>query len=103
MRDAWNQKIESLFEEDGCEGTLRNEVILILDTGAEKLPWESMPILFDQPSTRCPSLSFITQRLKERETVFDVGVDMQKKTRYVLDPAGDLSRTRARFSPVFQK
>ncbi|RUS29007.1 peptidase family C50-domain-containing protein [Jimgerdemannia flammicorona] len=83
-------------------------VILILDKNSQMLPWESLPILRQQPVSRLPSLSFLRDRIlfanaahlaqgaRESSHWRDYRID-QRKTSYVLNPSQDLKNTQVEF------
>lgn len=83
----------------------REAVILVLDKRTQAMPWECIPILFDSPVCRAPSVHYVIARgaqlakLAERNCVRD-GVD-DSKTFYVLNPAGDLIKSQATLEPHF--
>eukprot|EP00002_Diphylleia_rotans_P033297 TRINITY_DN7063_c0_g1_i1.p1 TRINITY_DN7063_c0_g1~~TRINITY_DN7063_c0_g1_i1.p1 ORF type:complete len:1850 (-),score=285.78 TRINITY_DN7063_c0_g1_i1:71-5620(-) len=75
-------------------------VILMLDEELQKYPWESLPLLDlkSQAITRCPSLSLLKSLLLRKAWVYPA----PRQVGYVLDPAGDLPRTRQHFQDIFR-
>ena len=71
-------------------------LVLVLGTGLEKIPWESLPVLRGTSVWRMPSLGFLEQTVEERV------VDAQKGY-FVLNPSSDLKNTQSAFSDVFRK
>lgn len=80
------EEIESFYIE-------RGNVVLMLDTIAERIPWESLPILQQHHigATRVPSLKFLEMSLNMERNVDG------KSLFYILNPDGDLAKTEARF------
>jgi separase len=85
-------------------------LFLVLDKNVQGIPWESIPILRGKSVSRIPSLSLLLDRVEfakiQREArglpVID-GVPPDralvnpKKTYYVLNPGGDLTKSEDRF------
>ncbi|KAI4207997.1 MAG: hypothetical protein LQ348_000367 [Seirophora lacunosa] len=87
--------------------------ILILDKELHCFPWESLPCLDGHALTRLPSLSCLGDRLLQQQQqqqqgqhTNGVGTEMNDKHRFcidrrrgafVLNPAGDLEATEAKF------
>lgn len=86
--------------------------ILILDKELHCFPWESLPCLDGHALTRLPSLSCLWDRLLQQQQqqqgqhTNGVGTEMNDKHRFcidrrrgafVLNPAGDLEATEAKF------
>ncbi|KAL8663986.1 MAG: hypothetical protein Q9202_003403 [Teloschistes flavicans] len=91
-------------------GSWIQHTILVLDKELHRFPWESLACLDGQAITRLPSLSCLRERMAE---VHDAGrgsaadewrctVD-QRKGAFVLNPAGDLEATQARFEEPLNK
>eukprot|EP01105_Mastigella_eilhardi_P003936 TRINITY_DN1517_c1_g2_i2.p1 TRINITY_DN1517_c1_g2~~TRINITY_DN1517_c1_g2_i2.p1 ORF type:complete len:381 (+),score=101.23 TRINITY_DN1517_c1_g2_i2:664-1806(+) len=92
----------------------RQPLILILDKQLQALPWESTAILAEHPVSRMPSLPFVTRlaqrlaaqcgdqaRQQPQKDIVRDGVDT-RRAFYVLDPANNLQKTRAKFEPIFR-
>lgn len=80
-------------------------IFLILDRNVQEIPWESIPILRGRAISRVPSLTFLVDRLPKPMPGADFdpdhirkGVD-PKKTFFILNPSGDLSKTQETFGP----
>lgn len=66
-----------------AENIPRHPVILTLGKDIQHLPWESIPILFDQPVTRVPSLQFLFFQLSCQRQLPEIDPE---KTFYALNP-----------------
>lgn len=79
-------------------------LFLILDRDTCAIPWESIPTLRSRAVSRIPSMAFLEDRLVElrgaRGKIIDV--EMAKKF-YLINPAGDLTRTQERFEPLLTR
>ena len=86
-------------------------LFLVLDKNVQGIPWESIPILRGKSISRIPSLSFLLDRIEfaklQREAMGVPDMDglppnraivNPKKTYYVLNPSGDLTKSEDRFS-----
>lgn len=91
----------------------RGPVILILDECLQRLPWESMSFLKSNPISRAPSMSFVFRhglQALARPGVAGTGAPPQhvfkgiqlQKAHYILDPEGNLPRTRASLGPLLE-
>ena len=80
-----------------CLGTGNEKypIVLILDKALQRLPWESMPILQDQPVSRMPNVFFLQESLSRYG---DPQVSANKGF-FILDPSDEFSKTVARFKP----
>lgn len=81
--------------------TKRKPVILVLDKTIQKLPWESIPILRDQPISRMPSLLLAATHCMNNQELLLNGVSTEK-TFYIVNPRNDLKRTEEIFSDWFK-
>lgn len=105
------QSALSTFENDRRNESIsprpEEHIFLILDRHVQEIPWESIPILRGRPISRIPSARFLLDRLvrpPSSSTVDtsdeDVGqrhlVDVAN-TCFILNAAGDLKQTQARF------
>lgn len=70
------------------------QLVLIVDTILETIPWESLPVLRDMEIsvTRTPSLAFLDFHLNRQVTTVD-----SRDLMYVINPTGDLQRTEDTF------
>ncbi|ELR20599.1 peptidase family c50 subfamily protein [Acanthamoeba castellanii str. Neff] len=86
----------------------RNVSLLVLAGWAEELPWEALPFVraSNQAICRIPSLALALARLRRADAqprdVLNAGVNLSR-TRYVLNPSGDLGRTEREFHGFFRK
>lgn len=78
-------------------GVELGQLILVLDSSLERIPWESLPILrrLQVSVTRAPSLKFLSHQLN-----YPSGVADASSVFYVINPAGDLQRTEQKFKDV---
>ena len=84
-----------------------NHLFLILDKNIQGLPWESMPVLRGESTSRVPDMRFLLDRLSlagyqrdgkpQGPGVNRARVD-PRKTFFVLNPGGDLTGTEGRFN-----
>ncbi|KAL9019738.1 MAG: hypothetical protein Q9185_002984 [Variospora sp. 1 TL-2023] len=89
----------------GGDQSAIEHTILILDKELHCFPWESLPCLDGQALTRLPSLGCLRDRiLQQHKNGGDSKVkDKQKfcvdrrRGAYILNPAGDLKATQAKF------
>jgi separase len=85
-------------------------LFLVLDKNVQGIPWESIPVLRGKSISRIPSLSFLLDRIEftklQREAMGSPDMDgltpdraivNPKKTYYVLNPSGDLTKSENRF------
>jgi separase len=94
--------------------------ILVLDKDLQSFPWESLPTLRGQSISRCPSLTFVRDRIAQSklwmsnnlvEAVTDANQEdflaryaiLQSKASYVLNPSQDLVNTQKEFEALVQK
>jgi separase len=77
---------------------------LILGNDLQALPWESLPVLDQEEVCRMPSLEFLRMHATRNtfRRLVSKGIDLAK-TRYVLNPSGDLVRTQQLFSSYFEE
>lgn len=85
-------------------------IFLILDKAVQSFPWESIPILRGRSISRIPSLAFLRDRIDlarlrspstaatTTDSIPDIVVDASK-TKYILNPGGDLKNTQKSFEP----
>ncbi|KAH9945510.1 peptidase family C50-domain-containing protein [Amylocystis lapponica] len=82
---------------------------LVLDKNVQGIPWESLPTLRGKSVSRIPSMAFLLDRIQYvqvskghvpsgGEARTDRAAVDPRKTYYVLNPAGDLKGTEARFA-----
>ena len=78
---------------------IHGELILVLDSILETIPWESLPILrqLDVGVTRVPSLQFLLHHMKKRKSFVD-----PRSLFFVVNPDGDLVRTENTFKELPQ-
>lgn len=76
------------------QNVIVGQLVLVMDTVLEAIPWESLPVLRDMQIsvTRAPSLAFLYSHLRNRPGVVD-----SRNLMYVINPAGDLQRTEETF------
>lgn len=89
---------------EAAPGPTRNApVILILDEQLQRLPWEGMGVLRTTPVSRAPSLGLI---LAHGVGWLPGACSAEVRVRrghYVLDPEGNLPRTRATLQPTLEE
>ena len=124
LRKAWRQV--SLDAESTLPGggTDRAPLILLVDATLGRLPWESIPLLRDVAVCRLPSAAFVSTSMsaarrlmrvddrnkpapttskakgKSKAAATDAGA-RSGNAYYVLNPAGDLTRTQQTFEESF--
>ncbi|CCO31195.1 separase [Rhizoctonia solani AG-1 IB] len=96
-----------------------HHMFLVLDKNAQRIPWESIPVLRGRSVSRIPSISFLVDRIQlarhrqglpfvspdsksEIQQVDRISVD-PKRVRYVLNPKGDLKHTEKQFGPWLKR
>jgi separase len=81
----------------GEQEAARGPVVLVLDERLQRLPWEGMECLRACPVSRAPSLAFVLAHGGSRAASEGINVS---GAFYVLDPEGNLPRTRAALAPL---
>ena len=84
--------------------------ILILDKALHGFPWESLPCMDGLAISRLPSLGCLRNRILRQQQQIAVGVKPvnerwlvdRRSGAYVLNPAGDLAATQAKFEQPLQ-
>lgn len=73
------------------------ELVLVVDSALEQIPWESLPVLrqLKISVTRAPSLKFLDYHLRQSSDQVD-----PQSLFYVVNPGGDLQRTEETFKDV---
>ncbi|CAE6405783.1 unnamed protein product [Rhizoctonia solani] len=96
-----------------------HHMFLVLDKNAQRMPWESIPVLRGRSVSRIPSISFLVDRIQlarhrqglpfgssdsesEAQQIDRIHVD-PKRVRYVLNPKGDLKHTEKQFGPWLKR
>ncbi len=78
-------------------------VLLLLDKDTCVIPWESLPILRRRSVSRVPTLHILADQLSKAQKTGQApnGALLldQRRTRYLLNPGGDLKRSEDRFQP----
>ncbi|KAJ3305070.1 hypothetical protein HDV03_001996 [Kappamyces sp. JEL0829] len=69
-----------------------NHIVLVLDKEAQRLPWESFPVLRDKAVSRVCSFRMLKECLERNSKVDATGLF------YVLNPSGDLKRTEEKMA-----
>lgn len=109
-------ELRTALEEHAAKGRDRiapvddAHLFLVLDKNVQGIPWESIPILRGKSVSRIPSLSFLLDRVEfaqfQREAMGlpvtntlppDRVIVNPRKTYYVLNPSGDLTKSETRF------
>ncbi|CAE6434440.1 unnamed protein product, partial [Rhizoctonia solani] len=96
-----------------------HHMFLVLDKNAQRIPWESIPVLRGRSVSRIPSISFLVDRIqlaRHRQglpmSLPDSKSDVEqidrieinpKRVRYVLNPKGDLKHTEKQFGPWLKR
>jgi hypothetical protein len=97
---------EELFSDIRCnlfEGHYHHTV-LIVDSYAHQIPWESLPLFRNRSVSRMPSSRALIDLLSRYPLDKTQGT-MQlrpEKVCYVINPDGDLKSTETDFAPIFQ-
>ncbi len=73
-------------------------VVLVLGTGLERIPWESLPVLRSCSVSRMPSLSFLAVPGLAQNHALD-----PSKAFYILNPSNDLANTQYVFLESFRR
>jgi len=89
----------SRIDDSPAKAVSRHPVILILGKDIQHLPWESIPMLFDQPVTRVPSLQFLLSKVSCQSQFPQVD---PVKTFYALNPQNNLPNTQKMFQKWFE-
>jgi len=108
--DEFKELTSSLFSRDSkmkdpsrtgssSEIVSRHPVILILGKDIQHLPWESIPMLYDHPVTRVPSLQFLLSKVSCQKQLTHVD---PVKTFYALNPQNNLPNTQKMFQKWFE-
>lgn len=86
-------------EEEGEELDNGHEVVLLLDTALERMPWECLGMLREKEVavTRAPSMAFMEQHLRE-----PVGGLDQDDLFYLINPTGEFGKTEQRLRGVLR-
>ncbi|KAI4104219.1 MAG: hypothetical protein L6R37_003388 [Teloschistes peruensis] len=91
-------------------GSAIQHTILVLDKELHRFPWESLPCLDGQAVTRLPSLCCLRERMAEVHNAGHANAVDEwrctvdpRKGAFVLNPAGDLRATQARFEEPLNK
>ncbi|XP_064074438.1 uncharacterized protein LOC113395504 [Vanessa tameamea] len=90
IRDEW----------DDLKKAKRNPVILIVDEMLDTFPWETLPIINQQPVSRIENIHFLYMLYKIHEDSIVDGYFMAKADvgRYVINPEKNLERMELRMS-----
>lgn len=102
----YHAQVAAMDEQLGEEGL--EHIVLVLDRNTQAFPWESIPCLRQQSVSRVPSLSILSQLLREHyqpevDPVWPVvQVSLEEKSSdsgcyYILNPSRDLPKTQERF------
>jgi separase len=94
-------------------------MFLVLDKNAQRIPWESIPVLRGRSVSRIPSISFLVDRiqlarhrqglpfvppdLEADDPIVDRAIVDPTRVRYVLNPKGDLKHTEKQFGPWLKR
>ncbi|XP_065666100.1 uncharacterized protein LOC101239166 isoform X3 [Hydra vulgaris] len=80
---------------------MRNLVVLVLDKDLQRLPWESIPMLRNQPVVRMPSLLFTAIHCMNNSVFLKGGLPCNN-IYYIVNPSNDLKNTEIKFSEWFK-
>lgn len=82
-------------DEEDCDE--RSQVVLLINTHLEQIPWESVGVLGESAVsvTRCPSLAFLEYHLRSPQIEVD-----QHDMFYLVNPTGEFAKTEGRFHPL---
>ncbi|KAL1407397.1 separin protein [Vanrija albida] len=84
----------------GDNATSGEHLLLALDKNVQGIPWESIPILRGRAVSRIPSLPFLFDQVALGRHLGGAASRRTfnpAKTRYFLNPSGDLTATQGRF------
>ena len=88
-------------------GQRRMPLVLLLDAPLGRLPWESVPLLRNLPVCRLPCAAFLpqswTSRTQMHVTSNGKSGAQSGSAFYVLNPAGDLTKTQKAFEGSFAR
>ncbi|WEJ92812.1 separin protein [Yamadazyma tenuis] len=76
-------------------------IVLIPGPTCHSIPWESLGCLSDKSVSRMPSIDLLLETLKKNPT-FTKQKEKSWNTMYLLNPGGDLVKSEARFSELFE-
>lgn len=80
--------------------TVPHPLILSLSHPLQTLPFENIPILYNQLVTRMPSLSFLSAHILLHKANNQTHIDPHR-TYYMINPSGDLCNTEKAFASWF--
>jgi len=109
MDDCWfgdnkfSDELRNLFEIDS-PATKKGHLFLILDKDLQSLPIESLPQLRGTISiSRLPNLALLRDRIDLNKGKSPTTSASPSSTFYILNPAGDLSKTQSKFEKIFER
>lgn len=91
------EAIEEGKDEMDLTGTRMGQLVLLVGTGVESIPWEALPWLRSEEVsvTRSPSLAFLMEHLCR-----PMGELGRRDMFYVINPSGEFKKTEERFREV---
>jgi separase len=81
-----------------------HHTVLIVDSYAHRIPWESLPLFRNRSVSRMPSSQTLRDMFSRHSLDKTQGVILTKpeKVCYVINPDGDLKSTETDFAKVFE-
>lgn len=101
IEDKWIGDADYIFggTSESCPSPVNGseQVILLVDTELERIPWESVGPFRERMMsvTRCPSLAFLKHHLQNPLKELD-----SKDMFYVINPTGEFVKTEGRFNDL---
>jgi hypothetical protein len=80
-------------------------LLLALDKNVQAFPWESIPCLRGRPVSRVPSLPVLLDQVALGKLMQPNSARRKvnsKKTHFILNPSGDLTKTQETFEPYLK-
>ena len=110
MKTEWAQIVSNSAATHAISshpGQRRMPLVLLLDAPLGRLPWESVPLLRNLPVCRLPCAAFLpqswTSRTQMHVTSNGKSGAQSGSAFYVLNPAGDLTKTQKAFEGSFAR
>ncbi|CEP60582.1 separase LALA0_S01e14202g [Lachancea lanzarotensis] len=97
-------KVEELIHEyrkNANQASKLSHTFLIVSGAGHSIPWESLSFLSENSVSRLPSIQTLLEMTKKGQGMLSPKVVLDEKVSVILDPQGDLSRTRNTFKNTF--
>ncbi|SCU84937.1 LAFA_0D12926g1_1 [Lachancea sp. 'fantastica'] len=89
------------YRKNGNQAAKLSHTFLIVSGAGHLIPWESLSFLSGNSVSRLPSIQTLVDVIKTGRNTLSPRVQLDKNLSVVLDPQGDLLRTRNTFKDVF--